>query len=76
MLVAPGFIQGDLAAAGAPSDDLGLFGRGGCNIGFSRCSLNGSTAGVPTTPGEPNTNIGASGSAGASDAAVLSAAGG
>ena len=76
MLVAPGFIQGDLAAAGAPSDDFGLFGRGGCNSGFSRWSLNGSTAGVPTTPVEPNTNNGPSVSAGVFGTAVQSTAGG
>ena len=76
MLVTPGCIQGDLAAAGASSDDLDLFGRGGGAIGFSRWTLNGSSAGVPTTPDEPNTNIGVSGSAVASGAAVLSTAGG
>ena len=75
MLVSPGCIQGDLAAAGPSSDVfLDLFGRGGGAIGFSRCTLNGSSAGVPTTPGNPSTNIGVSGSAGASCAAALSVA--
>ena len=73
----PGCIEGDLAAAD-PSPDmfLDLFGRGGGAIGLTRCALNGSSAGVPTTPVNPNTNIGVSGSAGDSCSAVLSLAGG
>ena len=75
MLDDPGCIEGDLAAAGPSSDMfLDLFGRGEGAIGLTRCVLNGSSTGVPTTPGDPSTNIGVSGSAGASCTAVLSVA--